>query len=175
VAQTRRRSVTLASLDIRPDVASAQAEVETPIRSTAWAIGDLLRNSRSDPFNSPPKSSPENIARMNYLFEHNLHDLPNEFRPDCHKLKPHSYTPMYGRMFWDRPSATITTGFGSMGRGRFVHPREARLITPHEAARLQGFPDFFDFGGARRTLLHKLIGNAVPPKLGYAVGLHLLR
>ena len=62
-----------------------------------------------------------------------------------------------------------------MGRGRWVHPDEARTVTPHEAARIQGFPDFFTFGNANRTLLHKLIGNAVPPKLGFAVGLHLLR
>ena len=62
-----------------------------------------------------------------------------------------------------------------MGRGRYVHPSEARTITPHEAARIQGFPDFFSFGKGSRTLLQKLIGNAVPPKMGYAVGLHLLR
>jgi DNA (cytosine-5)-methyltransferase 1 len=75
----------------------------------------------------------------------------------------------------DRPAQTITTGFGVMGKGRFVNPHERRTITPHEAARIQSFPDFFDFAVVNRTVIQKVIGNAVPPKLGYAVGLHLLR
>ncbi len=40
------------------------------------------------------------------------------------------------------------------------------MITPHEAARIQGFPDFFDFGAAGGlTALRTMIGNAVPPPL----------
>jgi DNA (cytosine-5)-methyltransferase 1 len=62
-----------------------------------------------------------------------------------------------------------------MGRGRFTHYSLPRTLTPHEAARIQYFPDFFDFGESGRTLLHRMIGNAVPSKLGYAIGLHLLR
>jgi DNA (cytosine-5)-methyltransferase 1 len=79
---------------------------------------------------------------------------------------------MYGRLYWDIPAQTITTGFTSMGQGRYVHPSHPRTITPHEAARLQGFPDFFDFtveGKAQRTAWSKLIGNAVPPQLSTAV------
>ena len=54
-----------------------------------------------------------------------------------------------------------------MGQGRFVHPTRSRMITPHEAARLQGIPDFFSFDAvSRRTMLHRLIGNAVPPVVG---------
>jgi DNA (cytosine-5)-methyltransferase 1 len=53
-----------------------------------------------------------------------------------------------------------------MGQGRYVHPGQPRTITPHEAARLQGFPDFFDFAVvAKRTAWARLIGNAVPPLL----------
>ena len=62
-----------------------------------------------------------------------------------------------------------------MGQGRYVHPDEARTITPHEAARLQFIPDFFDFGETRRTALAELIGNGVPPKLTYVLALELLR
>jgi site-specific DNA-cytosine methylase len=54
-----------------------------------------------------------------------------------------------------------------MGQGRFVHPAEARTITPHEAARLQTLPDFFDLGSTtKRGTWAKVIGNAVPPLLG---------
>jgi DNA (cytosine-5)-methyltransferase 1 len=174
-AQHRRRSITLASLAFEPSVQQAEFDVTVAQRSLRWAIGDLHANPSSHPFGTPPRPSAENARRIDYLFQNEIHDLPDTERPDCHRLKDHSYVSMYGRLHWDRPAPTLTTGFGSMGRGRWVHPGERRTITPHEAARIQGFPDYFRFGDANRTLLHKLIGNAVPPKLGYALGVHLLR
>jgi DNA (cytosine-5)-methyltransferase 1 len=67
---------------------------------------------------------------------------------------------------WNQPAQTITTGFGCMGQGRYVHPQKRRTITPHEAARLQTFPDWFNFAAeTRRGVLAKAIGNAVPPLL----------
>jgi DNA (cytosine-5)-methyltransferase 1 len=82
---------------------------------------------------------------------------------------------MYGRLLWDEPAQTITTGFGSMGQGRFVHPGRPRTLTPHEAARLQTFPDFFTFRKARtRHALARMIGNAVPPLLTVALGLAVM-
>lgn len=174
-AQTRRRSITLASLKMTPSVMHAAADVATPLRPLRWAISDIGVRPENAPFDTAPDASLENRRRIEYLFDHGLYELPDEERPDCHRLKSHSYVSMYGRLRWDLPAPTITTGFGSMGRGRWVHPDEPRTITPHEAARIQGFPDFFRFEDANRSLLHKVIGNAVPPKLGYAVGLHLLR
>lgn len=57
-----------------------------------------------------------------------------------------------------------------MGQGRFVHPLEPRMITAHEAARLQGIPDYFRFEAAKnRTTMRRLIGNAVPPVLSEAI------
>lgn len=173
--QHRRRSITLASLALEPSVELAQSEAQVAPRTLRWAIGDLSTQPGNAPFDTPPRASAENESRMRYLFEHDLFDLPDSQRPDCHRLKEHTYIAMYGRLRWDLPAPTITTGFGSMGRGRWVHPAEPRTITPHEAARVQGFPDFFKFSTTSRTLLHKVIGNAVPPKLGYAIGLHLLR
>jgi DNA (cytosine-5)-methyltransferase 1 len=79
-------------------------------------------------------------------------------------------------MYWEKPAQTITSGFTSMGQGRFVHPKEQRTLTPHEAARLQFIPDFFRFDESiGRTALAEMIGNAVPPKLTYVIGLELLR
>jgi DNA (cytosine-5)-methyltransferase 1 len=58
-----------------------------------------------------------------------------------------------------------------MGQGRYVHPQRRRTITPHEAARLQTFPDWFDFGEKTpRGVLAKAIGNAVPPLLMVQLG-----
>jgi DNA (cytosine-5)-methyltransferase 1 len=102
---------------------------------------------------------------MQWLIDNDEHDLPNRLRPACHQGE-HSYVSMYGRLKWNEPAQTITSGFGSLGQGRFMHPSHCRTITPHEAARIQGFPDYFTFDSAvTRTELSVIIGNAVPPAL----------
>ena len=106
---------------------------------------------------------------MNYLLTSGEYDLPNARRPKCHQ-DDHSYKSMYGRLNWDLPAQTITSGYGSIGQGRYMHPSQARALTPHEAARLQGFPDYFDFTSvASRTALATMIGNAVPPQMSASV------
>lgn len=176
VAQARRRSITLGSLQVEPRIASVVKDVHAGVRGLNWAIGDLADvEPIEDPFDTAPSPSEVSRARMDYLFDNELFELPDDQRPDCHRTKSHSYVSVYGRLRWEPPAPTITTGFGVMGRGRFVHPSRRRTITPHEAARIQFFPDFFSFAGANRTSLHRMIGNAVPPKAGYAIGLHLLR
>jgi DNA (cytosine-5)-methyltransferase 1 len=176
VAQRRKRNFTIASRLINPSIDQVIQESLTPPRSLRWAIEDLESEAPASVFSSPPSPSDANAARMRFLFEHDEWNLPDSERPDCHRLKPHSYSAVYGRLHWEQPSPTITTGFGSMGRGRYVHSNFPRTITPHEAARIQFFPDFFNFGETtKRTTLQTVIGNAVPPKLGYVIALHLLR
>jgi DNA (cytosine-5)-methyltransferase 1 len=126
---------------------------------------------------SVPVLSQENQARVDYLFRHAKYELPNAERPDCHK-EGHTYPSVYGRMYPDKPAQTITTGFLTPGRGRFVHPTRPRVITPREAARIQGFPDNFQFVvngyDPARNAVTKWIGDAVPSILGYAALLPLL-
>lgn len=174
VAQNRKRMVLIASrcgaVDINKIIESATVD-ERPL---SWACADLLgAYDQNDVFNSSANHSEENKRRIHYLFSHDIHDLPNSERPDCHRLKPHGYVAVYGRMYWDIPSPTITGGFGSCGQGRFVHPLRERTLTPHEAARVQFFPDFFNFQGILRRELQQVIGNAVPAKAGYVVALPL--
>ncbi len=127
-------------------------------------------------FYQPSRPTAENAKRIRYLFDNDIHDLPNSLRPSCHRDKQHAYISMYGRMHWDKPAQTLTSGFGSMGQGRFVHPTRPRLITPHEAARLQGFPDFFDFTIVDSvTALREMIANAVPPPLTLAFVAEFIR
>ena len=175
VAQHRKRNFTVASKSQTVDLALMFEPFKTDVRDISWALGGLEDLEKVGSFDTPAKSSQVNERRMRYLLQNNLYDLPDHMRPDCHRLKVHSYKSVYGRLRWGQPSQTITTGFGGMGRGRYVHPDEPRTITPHEAARIQFFPDFFNFSGYQRTTLQSLIGNAVPPKLGYIIGVGLLR
>jgi DNA (cytosine-5)-methyltransferase 1 len=168
VAQRRRRFFLLASLDSTPSLSASIERRRRRERPVTWAIEDLGGEGEGA-FESSAVHSAENRRRIAYLFEHDLHDLPDRERPACHRDKPHSYTAVYGRMRADEPAPTITVGFGSTGQGRFVHPCEPRTLTPHEAARVQSFPDWFDFGSLRRGQLQKAIGNAVPPMLASAV------
>jgi DNA (cytosine-5)-methyltransferase 1 len=174
VPQMRRRYFLFASRSqIRPleRLTSCFSSVAT---TTRWAIGDLCRAPSETDFDLPSTPTPVNRRRIDYLFDNDLSDLPDHQRPDCHAGGGHSYKAVYGRLKWDEPAPTITTGFGCMGQGRFVHPSDRRTLTPHEAARLQFFPDFFDFGQRRRGEYQQLIGNAVPPRLAYAVLLYQL-
>jgi DNA (cytosine-5)-methyltransferase 1 len=81
-----------------------------------------------------------------------------EFRP------PSGYPTTYKRFWWDRPAPAITTCFSSISSQNNVHPRDTRAITIREAARLQTFPDKFQFMNSISSI-RKQIGNAVPPKL----------
>lgn len=72
----------------------------------------------------------------------------------------------YGRLSWDEPAMTITTRFDTPAGGRFIHPVENRTLTHREAARIQSFPDDFEFYGDRRSIARQ-IGNAVPPKISF--------
>jgi DNA (cytosine-5)-methyltransferase 1 len=153
--------------------------VHAPLREIAaresknvmWAIGDLINlRDVKEPFDTAPIAGADNRRRINWLFDNEKHNLDNSERPDCHKDGT-TYTAVYGRMYEDRPAPTITTGIGTPGQGRFIHPTQRRLVTPHEAARIQGFPDGYGFletdGTAKRKDLAKWIGDAVPSILGF--------
>lgn len=176
VPQHRRRHFVVASRQRQPDIDTSISAFARPERPVSWAISDLAHVARHSVFDQTGTPSPVNRQRIEYLFAHKLFELPDAQRPDCHRLEAHSYKSVYGRLRPNEPAQTITSGFLSMGQGRYVHPSQRRTITPHEAARLQYIPDFFHFGSvSRRTALAEMIGNAVPPKLAYILGLELLR
>lgn len=72
------------------------------------------------------------------------------------------------RFFADEPSLTIT----SAATREFVHPKEDRLLTLRECARLQTFPDSFTFVGSAASRIQQ-IGNAIPPMLARTVAEHI--
>ena len=128
--------------------------------------------------NGVAEMSKLNQERIDWLFDNDAYELPNHIRPVCHQ-DGHTYPSVYGRMSWEKPAPTLTTGYVSPGRGRFIHPRERRVLTPREAARLQGFPNWFNFmpypdNPSKRGQLAKWVGDAVPSILGYVAGLSAL-
>ena len=170
VPQRRRRMVMIATRQEGIQISEIQSKYSIPERSIDWAIRDLEKKPRDLLVDQVSVPQLQTRKRIDYLFDNNLFELPNEQRPPCHRDKSHSYDTVYGRLRWDRPAQTITSGFYCMCMGRYVHPEQRRTLTAHEAARLQFFPDFFDFSPAKnRTKLAEIIGNAVPPKGAYAI------
>lgn len=175
--QRRRRLVLIATKTKDPEPLFERYRKGGGYYSLRKLIGDIADepNRSAEIYRTPSKMTKTNVQRVKFLFSEDKYDLPNYKRPVCHQNSDHSYKSMYGRLHWDRLAQTITGGFGSMGQGRYIHPSRKRVITPHEAARIQGFPDYFDFSGiAKRTSLHQMIGNAVPPVMAYRPILDLI-
>ncbi|NJK52340.1 MAG: DNA cytosine methyltransferase [Leptolyngbyaceae cyanobacterium SU_3_3] len=107
-------------------------------------------------------------------------DWSKDLRAKCHKKKSgKTYPGVYGRMEWDQPSPTITTQCFGFGNGRFGHPEQDRAISLREAALLQTFPKDYEFVAPDEPIIFyrvgRLIGNAVPVKLGEAIAQSILR
>lgn len=75
------------------------------------------------------------------------------------------------KLFWDKPSPTVKDNHGNC----FVHPIENRSLTAREMARLQSFPDWFDFSEVANKYQLRQIGNAVPPLMAKAIGEEIKR
>lgn len=87
-----------------------------------------------------------------------LKDLPEYLKTNG------GYSGAYGRLTEDMIAPTITRWVFHPGSGRWGHPRDIRLLTIREAARIQGFYDDFEFIGSY-TQQAGQVGNAVPPLL----------
>lgn len=178
VAQTRRRHFLVASRGRLPVGLAELGALGMPTMSVADAIRDLGDQDALDGFDMPARLSAENHERVQWLFKNEAHDLPNARRPKCHQ-NGHTYPSVYGRLYWDQPAPTLTRGFMSPGRGRYVHPGRPRGLTPHEGARLQGFSDSYlferdDGEDLSNRDYSKLVGDAVPVPMSTAVGLPLV-
>lgn len=91
-----------------------------------------------------------------------------DITPQCWINKKSGGTDLFGRLWWERPSVTIRTEFFKPEKGRYLHPEQHRPITHREAARIQSFPDSFEFRGSKIEIA-KQIGNAVPPLMAFAI------
>jgi DNA (cytosine-5)-methyltransferase 1 len=93
-----------------------------------------------------------------------------ELQLPCFVGKDNWFKDTFGRLWWDRPSPTITTKFFSVSNGRFAHPDENRALSLREGATLQSFPKEYKFYGTSTSSIARLIGNAVPPQYAKCIG-----
>ena len=94
-------------------------------------------------------------------------DLPPEIR----KILPFRediFQDRLKRLVLDKPSCTVIAHIGMDGY-MYIHPTENRTLSVREAARIQYFPDEFEFVGNQQDT-YVQVGNAVPPLLGKAIG-----
>lgn len=94
-------------------------------------------------------------------------DLP----PEVRKILPFRediFPDRLKRLVLDEPSWTVIAHIGMDGY-MYIHPTEPRTLSVREAARIQSFPDEFEFVGNQQET-YVQVGNAVPPLLGKAIG-----
>lgn len=132
----------------------------TRLSSGQQSSKDVLHRSR--------KHTALNIERLKHIPKNggSRKSLPEHLQLKCHKDGT-GFNDVYGRLYIDRPSNTLTTGCTNFTKGRFAHPTANRAITPREAARLQTFPDSYIFRGTYDQISTQ-IGNAVPVKFAEA-------
>lgn len=163
VPQKRRRVVLLASRVSK--VAFAEPlERRATVRQ---AIGHLGRPGGSgDTLHDLPESRTKEVRELIRSIPPNggsRDALPPNKRLACHE-RLDGFKDVYGRMRWDQPAPTITTGCFNPSKGRFLHPEAHRGVTMREAALLQGFPGDYEFPvSLGKVRIATMIGNALPP------------
>lgn len=136
--------------------------------------GDFQRFVRGDRArvtnHSAPRLGKINVERLKHISPGgSWRDIPVDLLPaGMRRAKRSDHTKRYGRMTWDGLSCTVLTKC-DIHWGAYIHPAQERAISVREAARLQAFPDWFEFAGSR-TEQYVQVGNAVPPLLGRAIG-----
>ncbi|RYZ92304.1 MAG: DNA cytosine methyltransferase [Proteobacteria bacterium] len=194
VPQRRRRLIILAAKDddALEKITSNLLTIDHRCISVEEAIGDLPHKiTEADTYTKPAKNDFQKLMRKSASKEiqghsctnlgktnlervkhippgGNWRDIPRELLPaGMRRAKLSDHTTRYGRLVSNEPSYTLLTKCDPHW-GCFIHPREDRVLTTREAARLQSIPD--------RVILpesliasYRLIGNAVPPLLAKGI------
>lgn len=84
------------------------------------------------------------------------------------------YGNTYGRLERNKPCTTITNNLATPSGLRCIHYAQHRALTPREGARIQSFPDWYQFEG-NRTDVARQVGNAVPPLMAIAFANQIIR
>ena len=128
----------------------------------------------ADPNDPMHKSAAHKKSTIDVIKQvpHDGGSRPEGIGPAClDRVK--GFSDVYGRLYWDKPSITITHYARNPASGRFTHPEQDRGLTAREAALLQSFPNEFEFTG-KSDDIYRQIGEAVPPMLSSAIAANVL-
>jgi len=171
-------------------IASPKEEIcfpkETNNKDNFVTVRKVFLENKLEKLNAGEISNTDELHRAAKLSSNNLWRIKNtpedgggrdiwmKKKPiNCFQQRKGAFKDVYNRMFWDKPSPTITTRFNSLSNGRFGHPDEDRAISLREGAILQTFPKDYVFFGSSTTIA-KHIGNAVPVQLAKTFGKHFI-
>ena len=177
VPERRERMVVIGHLGERVPIPSPTHSKEGSFNTQPWltlrdAIGDL--EGRKDLHYIPLR--PQSVPYLKMLHEgENWRNLPPELAREAmgkaYELAG-GKTGFLRRLKFDEPSPTLVTS-PTMPATLLCHPTELRPLSVEEYARIQQFPDDWQFKGRIETI-YKQIGNAVPVGLGYAIGFQVM-
>lgn len=176
-----------------PEFGANSALNKLPYLTLGEAISDLpfiKSNESADYYSSEPQNIFQKVMRANAptkLQDHSsaknnpnlvklMENLPDGGTPlDIpEELRPSSgFANTYSKLWWNKPSTTITRNLGTPSSSRCIHPKTPRALTTREGARIQCFPDNYKFFGSRSDK-NLQIGNAVPTFLSIALKNSLL-
>ena len=164
VAQRRARTILLATRKRSIAWAPPTADVCTVRR----AIGHLPPAGKSgDMLHDCPERRKERTLQLIRSVPKNggsRRNADSAYLLRCHQNFD-GFSDVYGRMWWDKVSPTITSGCFNPSKGRFLHPEADRAITLREAALLQSFPAEYHISLSRgKEKAADIIGNAIPPE-----------
>lgn len=110
------------------------------------------------------KNAPHIIRRYKHILQgRNWEDIPEKLMSN-YTDRTRCHTGIYHRLHEDKPSVVL----GNFRKNMLIHPWEDRGLSVREAARLQSFPDWYEFQGTI-GFQQQQVGNAVPPMLAKAV------
>lgn len=98
--------------------------------------------------------------------------LPERLKKISDNMERYRWPNFYRRYHRDEIAGTITAAFKPENAGVW-HPIEKRIFSVREIARIQTFPDWFNFVGRTIKSKYQQIGNAVPPRLAYEIAVQI--
>lgn len=182
IPQTRKRHVLLASRIGNVELLKPTHTRLCTVRDTIADLEPLQAGEQSlkDPIHICSRLSELNLKRIKASKAGGTwRDWSEDLLAECHKKATgKNYGAVYGRMEWDKPAPTMTTLCYGYGNGRFGHPEQHRAISLREASLLQTFPMDYQFVPHGQSVnmkeVGRMIGNAVPVRLGEIIGLSFL-
>jgi len=150
-----------------PEVSPGEEITEYSRKSETVLQQDLRGDNDSLTSHQAARHSEDMVEMISHIPDGgNRTAIPDELQPSS------GYHNSYSRLDSSEPAVAITSNMSKPSSARCIHPFQNRGLTPREGARLQTFPDAYEFKGGLVSRRQQ-IGNAVPPYLGESLGYYL--